>query len=511
MQNPFGAAGGAGPTGPARHGEDFYQILGIDRSANDDAIKKAYRRMALRYHPDKTGHDPAAAEQFQKVQHAYTILSDEKKRRIYDKYGERGVQMTESMGGVPFIDPEALLAMRWSFFFGTLIVSVFVLFPIFVALRADSIVTWSWFAVFAPLYAVDLVVLSQILRSSPPDEDEEKEEDEDEEESERTRGGSSSSSALGGDIRADATSRREAKREKKRIEERNSKIFRTVYTVLCVVVQILLPVKLDGLIGTTSWVAVFAPWFLLEIVNAYSLFQNLLLKYKSGVILAPTSMDEEGPPTRPLTGSEQVVAAIKTYRIWVVRVIQLILIILRADGTLAADWRLVFIPSYLLGLIELLFIVYSYVLLSRGLNDDGGARRREKGAGIILKTVVLIVMGTLFYTLVGLLVTRLLNDDADPNAPRRPPASTVLVPIFIVLGVVFCCTCCCLPCLVYCMRLTLESEFQDGQDVVIQEIVNPNRRIEFQQSNGAAVPPAVAGSGSGTSGSTAASSSPKRK
>ena len=73
---------------------------------------QAYRRKALRYHPDKTGHDPAAAEQFQLVQRAYEVLSDDKKRAIFDKYGERGILMMEQMGEVaPFIDPDIILAM----------------------------------------------------------------------------------------------------------------------------------------------------------------------------------------------------------------------------------------------------------------------------------------------------------------------------------------------------------------------------------------------------------------
>ncbi|KAI9011457.1 DnaJ domain-containing protein, partial [Gaertneriomyces semiglobifer] len=63
-------------------------LLGVQSSASRDEIKKAYRRLALRYHPDKTGSDPAATDRFQRIAKAHEILSDERKRQVYDEYGE---------------------------------------------------------------------------------------------------------------------------------------------------------------------------------------------------------------------------------------------------------------------------------------------------------------------------------------------------------------------------------------------------------------------------------------
>ena len=72
-------------------GKDYYQILGVSRSANDDELKKAYRKLALKYHPDKNK-DPGAEEKFKQIGEAYDVLSDPKKRRIYDQVGEEGLK-----------------------------------------------------------------------------------------------------------------------------------------------------------------------------------------------------------------------------------------------------------------------------------------------------------------------------------------------------------------------------------------------------------------------------------
>lgn len=76
-------------------GKDYYKILDISRQASDDDIKKAYRKMALKFHPDKNK-AAGAEEKFKEIAEAYDVLSDDKKKSIYDKYGEEGLK-----GGVP--------------------------------------------------------------------------------------------------------------------------------------------------------------------------------------------------------------------------------------------------------------------------------------------------------------------------------------------------------------------------------------------------------------------------
>ncbi|KAH8307017.1 hypothetical protein KR044_003204 [Drosophila immigrans] len=76
-------------------GTNYYEILGISRTATNDDIRKAYKRMALKYHPDKNDH-PQAAEHFQQIVAAFEILSDKEKRQIYDNYGEEGLKSNGS-------------------------------------------------------------------------------------------------------------------------------------------------------------------------------------------------------------------------------------------------------------------------------------------------------------------------------------------------------------------------------------------------------------------------------
>jgi len=76
---------------------DYYDVLGVDRGCDEKALKSAYRKMAMKFHPDQNPGDKAAEEQFKEVGEAYSILSDSQKRAAYDQYGHAGVD--PSMGG----------------------------------------------------------------------------------------------------------------------------------------------------------------------------------------------------------------------------------------------------------------------------------------------------------------------------------------------------------------------------------------------------------------------------
>ncbi|WP_158837648.1 molecular chaperone DnaJ [Polaribacter sp. L3A8] len=79
--------------------QDFYEILGLSKSATQAEIKKGYRKMAIKYHPDKNPDDTAAEENFKKAAEAYEVLSDENKRARYDQYGHAGFEGPQGGGG----------------------------------------------------------------------------------------------------------------------------------------------------------------------------------------------------------------------------------------------------------------------------------------------------------------------------------------------------------------------------------------------------------------------------
>ena len=70
--------------------KDYYAVLGIDKTADNEQVKKAYRKLAVKYHPDKNPGDKAAEERFKEITEAYAVLSDAEKRRQYDQFGEAG-------------------------------------------------------------------------------------------------------------------------------------------------------------------------------------------------------------------------------------------------------------------------------------------------------------------------------------------------------------------------------------------------------------------------------------
>ena len=87
---------------------DYYEVLGVDRNADAEEIKKAYRRLAIKFHPDKNPGDKAAEEKFKELGEAYEILNDPQTRAAYDRYGHAAFDRRTAGGpawGGGFHDP----------------------------------------------------------------------------------------------------------------------------------------------------------------------------------------------------------------------------------------------------------------------------------------------------------------------------------------------------------------------------------------------------------------------
>ncbi len=96
---------------------DYYEILGVDKSADEAMLKKAYRKLAIKYHPDKNPDDKEAEEKFKEVAEAYDVLSDPQKRSRYDQFGHAGLGGAASGGGYGGMNMEDIFS-RFGDLFG---------------------------------------------------------------------------------------------------------------------------------------------------------------------------------------------------------------------------------------------------------------------------------------------------------------------------------------------------------------------------------------------------------
>ena len=97
---------------------DYYEVLGVSRSASAEEIKKAYRKLALKYHPDKNPNDKKAEENFKEAAHAYEILSNTEKRSKYDRFGHAGVGGSSGHGNYGGMNMEDIFSQFGDIFGG---------------------------------------------------------------------------------------------------------------------------------------------------------------------------------------------------------------------------------------------------------------------------------------------------------------------------------------------------------------------------------------------------------
>ena len=97
---------------------DYYDILGINRGASDEEIKKSYRKLAMKSHPDRNPGDKEAEEKFKEAAEAYEVLSDPQKKEIYDRFGHEGLSGTGFTGVKGFEDIFSSFGDIFEDFFG---------------------------------------------------------------------------------------------------------------------------------------------------------------------------------------------------------------------------------------------------------------------------------------------------------------------------------------------------------------------------------------------------------
>ncbi|MGW8326194.1 MAG: DnaJ domain-containing protein, partial [Desulfobacterales bacterium] len=97
---------------------DYYEVLGVDRNANESDLKASYRKLALKYHPDRNPGDKEAEEKFKEASEAYEVLRDPQKRNIYDQFGHQGLEGSGFSGFSGFDDIFSSFGGIFEEFFG---------------------------------------------------------------------------------------------------------------------------------------------------------------------------------------------------------------------------------------------------------------------------------------------------------------------------------------------------------------------------------------------------------
>ncbi|KAJ2695956.1 hypothetical protein H4218_004924 [Coemansia sp. IMI 209128] len=483
---------------PARDTVGLYNVLGVDQRATPVELKRAYRRLALQHHPDRNPGAAADGRDFVRIQYAYDVLSDERKRRIYDRYGEMGIQMAGRVGG-ELLDPQVSNMLSGFAFVSSLVALLFVMFFAFLAQRVDRKISWPYSVVFAPLWTVDLAVLivvmwallKRVLTGFSPsqansdyasrDEDAAQSssyattEDDDHEgivsdacdntpinaAGDADTSTSASPSPFGPAPATDATpllggaggSRRRHRRSRRHRQHPRLRTLRKfveaqlvclakaapiAYLLLLALFQVSIVLKLDGHVGWSVW-RVAAPWLAIEAIHGMLLTMQLL----AAILKA-----SEGAAAAAPTAGKLVAVALDTYWWFVIRVLQAVLIVLRLNHSISWHWVVVFAPSFLPGLRS----IVTLCLLRGQLRAMGDAEVAQNESAIVLASVIAFVIAASFvYSFVALLIWKL-------SLPSAVRLALVLIPVFIALSIL-CCLCTCLSCcLAYGMHAPLDDE-----------------------------------------------------
>ena len=317
-----------------------------------------------------------------------------------------------------------------------------ILFPAFISAKVDGRVGFSWGAVFSPIFIVDGFILLGILLSpsiSSPDPSD-----------------------------PDAVVNQTMGRV--------GKFLLFCYFASFTLFHIFLALQLDGTIAWNFGI-VFSPLIIFEAVNLMTCIRTFAHTFAQGVYEGqPAGTEDVAREARKFTRSETIALLYDIFWFWILRVSLIVLLIVKLNGN-DIPWALVFLPAWIWGLGKIVSLLVSYREYRKATSANPNSP--EVKALFYSQVVGFIISAILFYILVGLLVSRL-------NV-GSPSAGVILIPVFLILGLLFCCTCCCMPCLLCCVQVGIDEELGRGEGQELDSIAILSRKRIMSAGSSATV------------------------
>ena len=318
------------------------------------------------------------------------MLGDEQKRRVYDKYGELGLQMMDTVVS-PLFDPQVESMLCTILVSISLLFSLIIIFLVFLTVRIDQLVLWSWSVVWIPAWILNVFACYSIIQYTVKHKEKDEEEDED----------------------SNDIDQRDKEGHINRLKQHNqlmkiakNSIFMLNF-ILALLFQIFIVLRLDGKVMWTAC-QVFIPYFIYEGIQ----FCVNCVKALVGCLALGSLKESSKMPS----------FLFKQFWFSALRFCLFLLIPLRIDQVIQCSWGIVFIPLYLVGLKWALELVYRYRVYSRMPQPDIAHQGKVT---VLAGAVAFFVVGILFYALIGLIATRL-------DGYLFIKMANVFVPLFIV-------------------------------------------------------------------------------
>jgi len=384
-------------TGPKR----YYTVLEVEQTASEEDIKKSYKKLALKYHPDK---NPGSEEKFKEISTAYNVLLDPSKREMYDLYGDEGLAFYDSgifgeegefAKFIPLLQNPTALAVLTVVLL--IVFSIVVLVPTFWVLKLDRKVDWNWGVVFIPMWILNIIPLVYTIAMPF-------------------------------------------------LADHKLKSVVTLFQYLSMLAfQILLCIQLQT--NKMNWALVFIPIYINEVLFLVKRFLGFSKK----------KYQEEGAEMGG-HGFEFGMGyggfIVKNLIIPVLRIWFLVFLVIKLVGTVSWSWWINSIPVFI-AIAWKFFIRIADDLQSLkvvGDPSDPEGNEEYKSRKSIMKTFISLNTILLSFALAFLILVVLSLNGATFSK------AITFIPVFILTGLAFCCCGCCIPCCICCARRGLSDE-----------------------------------------------------